>query len=215
MKKIVVLFLVLVFLASPLQAKAYLTEEWSKECGYVSYNEGAFFLHGLRLYSRANWKEIFDYIGKEACVEGYLERKQGRNIGISYHLISMFEKPEKAISVEKEEEKEKEKEEGKEKKKVVDEFHESITVAPAENKSPGLQAYYGFLTQGNGNRTYLNLDNGQKVLLLRTFWSDDFAGPKFFVEGQAIIRDRIIRSIKEPGVYTYEEYNQLFFSKDR
>ena len=129
MKRFIVFFIVLTFVTFPLQAKAYLSEEWTKECGYISYNEGYFFLHGLRLYSQKNWREIFDYIGENMCVEGFFEKKEGRNIGISYHFISAFEKSEEIIPVQE----------------IIPEFHES---APVEyvGTSPGLQTYYGFFT---------------------------------------------------------------------
>jgi hypothetical protein len=191
MKRFFVLLLALTFLAFPFQAKAYLTEEWTKECGYVSFTDGFFFLHGLRLYSQANWKEMFDYMGKEICVEGYLERKQGKNIGISYHVISEVEfhaAPEPEIVEEI----------------IPEETAPVQEVTPAE--APLLQTYYGFLVQGNGERTYLQLPNGHNVLLLKTKWSDDFSGPKFFVEGKALVREQVIRSIKYPVVYTYNEY---------
>lgn len=208
MKRFVVFLIVFSFFALPLEARAYLSDEWTRQCGKVSYTNGFFFLKGLRLYSRADWKEAFGYVGKDTCVEGYLEKKNGKNIGISYHIMEFA--PQHFAPAETSTE-EISSEEISPKTDIQKEAPTPLpTVSAHEDK---LQTYFGFLV-GSKTRTYLQLDNGQRILLLKTVWHDSYGGPKFFIEGRAIIRDSIIRSIRDPHIYTLQEYAQAYPSND-
>ncbi len=183
---IVALFLTLGF---SLPAYAYLSDEWVKNCGTLSFREGFFFLSSLRLYSRENWEDALPFIGKRICVEGFAEKREGKVIGISYHSLSL-EAPSVAIS---------------EPAPLPVVCEESVP-APILKREDKRFMYYGFLIPGSRDNALLLLENGVKVLLLKSSWQDNFSGSKFFVEGAPIVRDSIIRSIKNPSVYSIEDF---------
>lgn len=183
---IVALFLTLGF---SLPAYAYLSDEWTKDCGTLSFREGFFFLSSLRLYSRENWEDALPFIGKRVCVEGFAEKREGKTIGISYHSLSL-EVPSPIVN----------------EPAPLPVVREEPVPAPILKREDKRFMYYGFLVPGSRNNVLLLLENGSKVLLLKSSWRENFSGSKFFIEGTPIVRDSVIRSIKNPSVYSLEDF---------